>query len=342
MSRVHLLTGVFLAGALLGLAVSASADVYPVIVIGKVVMADGSAPPFTVSIERECSDFSTFNGPQADKSGQWVWQLSIDVYEQRACVIRAHHDGYTSTVIDGSDINRNYLDKTVHVADIMLMPKVPDPYTIHVSGDNYPAKAKAPFEKAMRGIDTGNYEDAVINLKVAVATAPKFGEGWHALGVVYSNTGRPELAQDAFQKAIDANPKLLTAYVTLTRTCLLLKQWQCAADTSARLIRADLKHIYPEIYLHQAVAFFYQKKLDAAEQSANEFLHYDGAKRMPRVEYVIGRILEAKGDLDGARTHIARYLTLEPMALDHELMEGRLQLIGKPEAADINVDLELL
>ena len=342
MVRRKLFAGVCFAGVLLGSAGSARADFYPVIVIGKVVMPDGSAPPFLVSIERECSDLARDNGPQADRTGQWVWRLNINIYEQRACVIRAHHDGYTSTVIDGSKINTNYLDKTVHVPDLMLMPKVPDPYTIHVNGDNYPAKGRPWFEKAMRSLDRGDYEDAVVNLKVTVGAAPKFAEAWHALGVVYANTGRPDLAKGAFEKAIDVNPKMLTPYVTLTRTCLLMKEWQCAVDASARMVLADVKHLYPEIYLHQAVALFYRKNLDAAEQSAGEFLHYDGARRAPRVEYVIGRILEAKGDLDGARTHIARYLMLEPTAPDRELIVGRMDLMGRPEAADINIDLELL
>ena len=37
---------------------SATADIYPVILHGKVVMDDGSAPPFVVSIERVCSDIA--------------------------------------------------------------------------------------------------------------------------------------------------------------------------------------------------------------------------------------------------------------------------------------------
>src|SRR5579871_630053 len=296
MSRFGLFAGV--AAVLFGLTGFARADIYPVIVIGKVVMPDGLPPTFTVSIEKECSDLVTDNGPLVDKTGQWVWRVNVDVYQEAACVFRAHHDGYTSTEIDASNLNKNYLDKTVHVPDIILMPKVPNPYTIHVSGDDYPAKAKAPFEKAMRNIDMGNYEEATVNLKVAVGISPKFAAGWHALGVVYANTGRPELAKDAFEKAIATNPKMLTAYVTLARTCLLMRNWQCAADASAGLIRADIKHLYPEIYLHQAVALYYEKILVAAEQSANEFVRYEGAHKMPRVEYILGRILEAKGDID--------------------------------------------
>lgn len=336
----QLLAGVCLLGALS--CAAARADVYPVIIVGKVTMPDGSPPPFAVSIERECSDFSMFNGPLADKNGQWVWRVNIDLYQQASCIFRAHHDGYTSTVIDGSDINKNYLDATVHVPDLILMPKVPDPYTIHVSGDNFPAKSKASFEKAMRDIDMANYEDAIVNLKVAVGASPKFGEAWHAMGVLYSNTGRPEMAKEAFAKAVDANPKLLTAWITLTRTCLILKDWRCAADASEKEIKADIKHLYTEIYLHQAMAKFQLKDFAGAGQSVNELLRIDTGHRMPRAEFALGRILEAKGDLDGAREHMKKYLALEPNPMDKELVAGHLEALGKPEAADINPDLELL
>ncbi len=320
----------------------ARADVYPVIVVGKVVMADGSPPPFVVSIERECTDLSTFIGPQTDKKGVWIWRLDIDLYEQRACVFLAHHEGYSSTEIDASNINTNYLDKTVHVPDIMLMPKVPDPYTIHISGDNFPAKARAPFDKAIKALDTQDFDDAIIGFKVAVETAPKFAEAWHALGVVYDKTGKPALAKEAFTKAIEANPKLLTGYFTLAQTCLELKDWKCAAGNSDRLVTLDVKRLYPGIYLHQAVARFQLNDLTGAEQSANRMIELDPKHKYPRVEWVLGRILEEKGDLDGARAHMTKYLRLEPAAPDAELVQAHMLALGKPEAKDINPDLELL
>jgi len=318
------------------------ADVYSVIIVGKVVMPDGSPPGFTVSVERECSDFSMGNGPLTDKKGVWIWRLDIDVYEQRACVIRAHHDGYVSTEIDGSNINSHYLDKTVHVPDIMLMPKIPDPYTIHMNGDNFPPKAKGPFDRAIKALDAHDYDTAVVEFKGAVGVSPKFAEGWHALGVVYDKTNRPELAREAFTKAIEVNPRLLTAYVTLTRSCLQLKDWKCALDTSDRLIRLDLKRLYTEIYLHRAVARFQLKDLAGAEEDVNESIRLDPQHKRPREEYVLGRILEEKGDVEGARTHMIKYLELEPTAQDAEQVQSHMFVLGKPEAKDIVPALELL
>ncbi len=64
-------------------------------------------------------------------------------------------------------------------------------------------------------------------------------------------------------------------------------------------------------------------------------------KELARAEFVMGRILAAKGDTAGAREHIAKYLALSPKTPDAELIQGYLGVIGKPEAAGVNPDLEL-
>jgi len=338
MTRTKLLTAFCLAAGFL------KADVFQVIIIGHVKMADGSAPPFTVSIERECSDkYGDAPGPLTDKKGQWIWRLEIDPFAQRACYFLAHHDGYTSTRIDASGINENTLDKTVNVPDIVISPAIPDPYTIHTSGDSFPGKSKGPFLKAMKALDAHNTQEAVKDLQEALNDSPKFGDGWHALGVVYDKTGQIDAAKDAYKKAIEVDPKMLQAYVTLARVCLKLKDWQCAADTSERMTKVDTKHFYPEIYLHEAAARFELKDLAGAEHSANELIRLDPKSKYPRIEYVLGRILEAKGDINGAREHMMKYLSLDAVAKDTEQVQAHMLALGKPEAAqNTPPDLEVL
>jgi Tfp pilus assembly protein PilF len=338
MTRTKLLSALCLAAGLL------RADTYPIIIIGHVKMLDGSPPPFTVSIQRECSDqFGDAPGPLTDKKGQWVWRVDIDIYAQRSCFFLAHHDGYTSTRIDASNININYLDTTVHVPDIMISPSVADPYTIHTSGDSFPGKSKGPFLKAMKALDAHNMPEAIKDLQEAVDAAPKFSDGWHALGVVYDKSGHKEEAKDAYTKAIDANPKMLQSYVALTRVCLQLKDWQGAAETSERMTKVDTKHEYPEIYMHEAVARFELKDLAGAEQSANEMIRLDPKSKFPRIEYVLGRILEAKGDIGGAREHMMKYLSLDAGSSDAEQVQAHMLALGKPDAAQVNPpDLEIL
>jgi hypothetical protein len=57
---------------------------------------------------------------------------------------------------------------------------------------------------------------------------------------------------------------------------------------------------------------------------------------------VLGRILEAKGDLNGAKEHMAKYLQLDPAPADVDLVKQHIERIGKPTASGVDPDLEPL
>jgi len=193
----------------------------------------------------------------------------------------------------------------------------------------------------MKDADAGNYAEAASQLETATAAAPKSAQLWHALGIVDDKLQKPADARKAYERAVTDDAKFLPAYVMLTRACLETKDWQTASQTADALIKADTKHLYPEIHLHRAVALYELKDLAGAEASVREAIRLDPAHKRPREEYVLGRILEAKGDLTGAGEHMAKYLALEPTAIDGDLVRGHLQNLGKPEAKDIEPQLEL-
>jgi len=325
------------------LAGSAVADTYQVILKGKVTMEDGSPPPFTVGIEQVCSDVQgSAPGPIANKKGEFLWRMEFDPFRTRACYIQATHPGYVSTHQDISGINATSHDPTFTLPPLILSPAIPDPYVMNASEENLPSKAKAPFRAAMKAVEAGNAAEAGRQLQAAAEAAPKAAQVWHALGVVDEQLQKPEEARKAYEHAIAADPKMLVAYVTLARVCLKTKDWQCADRTAGSLIKIDPKHLYPEIYLHRAVALYGLKDLAGAEASVRQAIALDPAHKRPREEYVLGRILEAKGDVEGAREHISKYLQLEPAPADVDLVRGHLEHIGKPEAKDIEPSLELL
>jgi Tfp pilus assembly protein PilF len=321
---------------------TAMADTYPVILTGTVTMEDGSPPPFIVSIQRSCSDFqSDVPGPLTNKKGEWIWRLEIDPFSQRYCVFQASHPGYKSSTIDASNLNLNSRDTTLKLPPLILMGASIDPYSIRTSGDTMPGRAKGSFDKAMKALDAHNYEEAVRLLQTVTAGSPKFAEGWHALGIVEEKTGKGAEARDAYTHAIEADPKELPSYVTLTRLCIKMKDWQCALQTADSLIKVDARK-YTEIYIHKAVAQYELKDLAGAEQSAAEAIRLDPKYTKPREEYVLGRILEAKGDLKAAREHMSKYLELEATAPDAEIVQGHMLGLGKPENAGVEPVLEPL
>ena len=112
--------------------------------------------------------------------------------------------------------------------------------------------------------------------------------------------------------------------------------------TAEALIKVDSKRSYPEIHLHQAVARYELKDLNGAQQSVQEALRLDPKHMQPRTEYVLGRILEAKGDLGGAKEHMVKYLELEPAPADVDLVRAHMDSLGKPPGAGVDPELELL
>jgi Tfp pilus assembly protein PilF len=329
-----------LAGAALFVATQiAWADTYQVILKGTVTLEDGSPPPFSVGVERICSDETgSAPGPITNKKGEWIWRLEVDAFATRSCIIRATHAGYTSTTIDGSNLNITSHATQLTVPPIIISTAGSDPSSINVSEGSLPGKAKGPFEKAMKALDATQFEQAEQDLAAAVAAAPKFVQGWHALGVVDERLHKEKEARDAYSHAIEADPKQLQSYVMLARLCIRTKDWDCAAKTSDSLIKVDTKHAYPEAYLHGAVAKYQLKDLPGAEASVQEAIKLDPRHKRPREEYVLGRILEAKGDMAGAKEHMSKYLELEATPLDGTAVKTHLDGLGKPDNGDPDLE----
>jgi hypothetical protein len=320
----------------------AMSETYPLIIKGKVMMRDGSPPPVTVALERICSDRSGDKpGPLTNKKGEYVWRMDVDPMRTRACRIQATHAGYVSTSIDISALN-GYLSTTATLDPIILTYESADPYAIIASNDDIPLSARSNWKAAMKAIDAGDYGEAGRQLQEAIREAPKSALGWHALGIVSEFQNRFKEAREAYENAIKLNSKLLPAHVTLLRLCIKTKDWDGAIKTADALIKVDKKHLWPEAYLHRAVALYELKDFESAMISAQEAIRLDSNRTNPRTEYVLGRILEAKGDIAGAREHISKYLSLDEKAPDAEQIRIHLKNLDKSQPSQAEVgELEL-
>jgi tetratricopeptide (TPR) repeat protein len=320
----------------------AAGETYPVILRGKVTMPDGSPPPIVVGLERICSDgYGSRPGPLTDKKGEYIWRMDVDPMRSRACVIRATHAGYESSSIDISALN-GYMDINVNLDPIVITSASIDPYTILISESRVPGRAASKCKAAMKALEAGNNTEARQLFQAAVEAEPKFAMGWHALGVLSEYQDMRKEAREAYEHAIESDSKLLPPYMTLLRLCVKVKDWESAVKTADMLIKADRKSQFTEVHLHRAVALYGLKKLDEAEASALEAIRLDPYHQKPRLEYILGRILEAKGDLNGAREHMLKYLELDKSTPDAQLIRKHLELLGKAEAAEVEPELEYL
>jgi Flp pilus assembly protein TadD len=317
---------------------SAQQDIFNVIFHGKVVLENGSIPPQSVGIERFCSDNSgTAPGPPTNKNGEYSWAVVIDTTNTRNCRLHAILKGYKSTSVDVNFNNYFTNSKSTgmqELPNIVLVPDFQDPSTLIITNVGVPQKSLPAWKAGMKALEASDFTEAARQIEEAMKTAPKFSLGWQTLGVVYAREAKLEDARGAFQHAIEVDPKLLPPYVTLARVCVRINDWPCVAKASGDLLTMDLKKVYAsETYLHQAVARFGLKDLPGAESSIQEALRLDPLHKNPRAEYVLGRILEAKGDLNGATEHMLKYLELAPTARDGDQIRAHMQIMGGPEAA---------
>ena len=165
---------------------------------GKVVMEDGSAPSRAIGIERFCHDNGAQREAQTDKKGNYLWPMEVDPLNSRACVLRASLAGYDSTVIDISAFNWSM--------DPNLPPLVLRRREAGSSNqddnifyeDGIPLAARNAWNNAQKLVQKKNWPAAERELRIAVRLAPKFTRGWNALGMVCANQDKPAEARDAF------------------------------------------------------------------------------------------------------------------------------------------------
>jgi Tfp pilus assembly protein PilF len=341
MVRTLLFSCALLAGSLC-LTGALFADSYPVILSGKVTLPDGSPPPISMGLERICSDGQgSAPGPLTNKKGEYIWRLDVDPLSSRACYIKANSPGYASTTVDVSALP-GITTTNIKLDTIVVTPRGADPEQIVSNEGNVPGKALANWKAAMKALDVNNYSDSITNLQAAVQAVPKFAQGWHTLGILLNHQHQGPAARDAFEHAIAADPKYTAAYASLARQCIRTKDWDAASKAADSAIKADSKHLYLENYLHLAVARYQLKDLDGALAAVQQAIMLDKTHVLPRTEYVWGRVLEAKGDLDGARQHMTHYLELEKSPADSATVKAHINNLGKAGATGTEPDLEVL
>lgn len=322
----------------------AAADIFTYIFHGKVVTEDGSAPPKQVGIERVCSDVNgTAPGPLTNKMGEYTWRMDLDSETTRACFLHAILAGYVSSAVEINFNEHSANIVNVTLANIVLTSKTHDPKVLVISNEGVPTKSIKAWKEAMQHLDNNDYAGAAPLIEQALAASPKFTRGWDTLGLVYADMQKFDKAQDAFRQALEVDPKYLPAQVMLDRLCARAADWKCVTKVSADIMKLDAKKAFlAETLMHQAAAQLETKDLAGAEATIQESIDHDPAHQNPRAEYVLGRILEAKGDANGAKQHMTQYLQLAPGAADAAQIRAHIQLIGTASAnAGVQPALEI-
>lgn len=252
------------------------------------------------------------------------------------CVLRAASAGLVSSTVDLSD---HKLTQNPQLPDIVLVrPSASEGLEI-ATVPTVPKAALKDWGLGMSALRSTKWDEAETHLRAAVAAAPQFGLGWSALALAYHNLHNSAEARDALEHAIKLDPKTLSLRFRLMRTEMDLKDWKAAATTAAALTQADGGRRFPDAYLDKAVIHFHLNELDQALESATEQVRRDTRHELPRGEYILGLIYEARHDYSPAAEHMKKYLELAPKASDAQVARARIDNLGKSSATDVTIEI---
>jgi Tfp pilus assembly protein PilF len=338
---------------------------HSVYISGKVVMEDGTPVPQSVTIQRVCSglaktvaytdskghfnfrwgDGSTMIADASDagsgsstsagtggfgssQSAGGGNPLASDPFGNRMmnCGVRASVAGYTSTTQnlfnrganEGSDIGMILLHRISGVEGT----------SVSVTTMMAPKDAKKAYEHGLQSILKNKPADAIKDFEKAVAVYPKFAEAWLNLGKLRLQLKSIEPARAAFMKAIEADPKLVPAYLELGLQFATEIDWSKSAEYLDQAVKLDPVD-FPQAWYADAVAHYNLKNYDPAEKSAREAVKLDPRHANPRASYLLGLILAEKRDYKGAAAELTAYIQEAPTAPDLAQVKDQLAQIEK-------------
>ena len=338
----------------------------PQIVMGKVILEDGTPPPDPVLIQMVCNGtpraiaytdlrghFSadlnnrvsramfadasepgngtadTIASRGSDSSTMNGVQPTASTLRQQnlmSCELRAYQPGFRSETIQLT--NRHFMEKPdVGVLVLRRLSKV-EGLTISATSALAPSDAKKAFEKAHKDELKDKWPEAQTEFEKAVAIYPKYATAWYELGNVQQAQHDLDGARLSYGKALEADPKFVNPYGQLAAIAAGEKKWREVVDDTAHLLQLDPVD-FPQAWLYNAVAHFGLRDWDAAAKSAREGLSRDPDHRFPKLSQVLGGALAMENDYPGSVQNLRDYLRYAPDAGDAEQVRKQLAQLEK-------------
>lgn len=202
-----------------------------------------------------------------------------------------------------------------------------NPGVVNAELAGVPTRAVAFYNKALEKSAAAKNQEAIDQLKLAIAAHPKFPLALTELGVQYQRVDKLEEAEQALRSALEIKPDSFTALINHGIVLVRLKRY---ADAEAPL-RLALKQkddsAVAHYYLGRALA--YLGRYDIAEVELNLAVAFGGDEMKEAHRYLAG-IYNARGKPQRAIAELEVYLKLAPQTPDADQLR---EMIAKLRAS---------
>ena len=287
----------------------------------KIVVEGGSTLPQTpqivVGLSHElvpaCHVYNVFGNGTVSYAVDWRYR-PYDKSMADACPVVIRLPGYqrTETVLrDGA---------------VITLKRVGDheSSTVSMTALKAPETARKAYDKGLAAMSREKWASAQKEFERAVSIYPEYASAWDELGEALREQSKADEARAAYEHAIQADAKYLKPYLQLARLALNQGRNQDAITITDRALALNPIE-YPGIFFFNAVANFNLKHFEAAETSVRRAVDLDANHEIPRAEYLLGNLLQAKGDGRGALEHLRKYVEYDPKSPDVGEVKTRIQ-----------------
>ncbi len=215
-----------------------------------------------------------------------------------------------------------------YTLQVYLTPKKSEsdrgkPGVLNAALANVPKPALDLYNKAMDlSRDKNTWNQAIDQLKAAIALYPSFGLAYSEMGVLYLKLKQPDKALDALGTALKLMPN---DYATLLTYGMILydRQQFPAAEVEFRKA-VEKNHVSPSGHLYLAMILLKRQALDEAEREFKDALQY-GGDDVAIAHYYLGGIYWGRKEYKQAADELETYLKLVPNAPDSERLRATIK-----------------
>jgi tetratricopeptide (TPR) repeat protein len=314
----------------------------PIFLSGIVMMDDGSRLPGSVEIQSICGTFRrTMGHSSSSGSFGFQWSSTSSAFGDASqagrvsagggaasltgsrngsrgldplanCDLLAAYPGYSSAKVSLYD--RGGQDNFDVGTIVMHRIVAGEGHVVSVLALRAPKEAKKSFEKGTSLVAAKKPAEALVSFEKAVTIYPQYADAWLELGKTQWETGHKAEAGTSFAKSVELDNKLVGPWQELGYLACDDSRWEDAVRYLDQAVRLDPMDS-PIAWYFSALAYYNMGHFDQAERSVRAELKLDHGQN-PRADYLLGLVLLAKRDLQGAAQALRNYIAAAPPSPD--------------------------
>ena len=200
--------------------------------------------------------------------------------------------------------------------------------TVPASSLNAPPGARKEFEQGAKALRNGDWRNAQQHLEQAIAIYGEYAQAYADLGEALERQSKTAEARAAYERALAISPKYLRPYAQLARLAIGESRFSDAVAITEQAMQLNPLE-FPSIYFYNAQAHFELHDSEAAEKSARQAVEQDVDRQVPRSLYLLGLILEQKGEKKDAIAQYRAYVGVSPKPADAAEVKRRIAALRK-------------